>query len=183
ERNGFSLQIATLDDTPELGKELRYEARKDTGDVTLVGRNFFQRCSLSVKATAASDADLAQARKFLASVASGTLEAAAPAAALSGSTQQPIISAAAKPETPPAAAPREPVAEATVDSAKPVAPTAQSAAATAQPAAPAAIRPAVDQTAGDATITRLRRLKTLKDQQLITPDEYDAKRKGIIDSL
>src|SRR6185437_3338154 len=45
ERNGFSLQIATFDDTPELGKELRYEARKDTGDVTLVGRNFFQRCS------------------------------------------------------------------------------------------------------------------------------------------
>ncbi|HEX6841902.1 MAG TPA: SHOCT domain-containing protein [Stellaceae bacterium] len=184
ERNGFTLQIATFDDTPELGKELRYEARQESGDVTLVGRNFFQRCSLSVKATAASEADLAKARKFLASVATGTLEAVAPAAAQSGSTQQPIISTAAKPEAPPIAAPREPVTEAAVGSAKP-ATSAQPVAATAQPAAPAApsVQPAVDQTSGDATITRLRRLKALKDQQLITPDEYDAKRKGIIDSL
>ena len=180
ERNGFTLQIATFDDTPELGKELRYEARQESGEVTLVGRNFFQRCSLSVKATAASDADLVKARKFLASVATGTLEAAAPAAGLSGSTQQPIISTAAKPETPPVAAPREPVAAAAVDSAKPAAATAPSATAATQPAA---VQPAVDQTLGDATITRLRRLKTLKDQQLITPDEYDAKRKGIIDAL
>jgi hypothetical protein len=185
ERNGFTLQIATFDDTPEFGKELRYEARQEAGGVTLVGRNFFQRCSLSVKATATSDADLAKARKFLASVATGTLEAAAPAAGLSGSTQQPIISTAAKPETPPVAAPREPVTEAAVDSAKPAAATTQSAAAAAPPATPAAaaIQPAAEQTSGDATLTRLRRLKALKEQQLITPDEYDAKRKGIIDSL
>ncbi|HWG80236.1 MAG TPA: SHOCT domain-containing protein [Stellaceae bacterium] len=175
ERNGYTLQIATFDDTPELGKELRYEARQESGDVTLVGRNFFQRCSLSVQATAASDAGLAKARKFLASVAAGTLEAAAPAAALSGSTQQPVISTAAKPETPPVAAPREPVSEAAVDSATP-------AAAKAQPAA-SAVQPAVDQTSGDTTMMRLRRLKALRDQQLITPDEYDAKRKGIIDAL
>jgi hypothetical protein len=183
ERNGYTLQIATFDDTPEFGKELRYEARKESGDVTLVGRNFFQRCSLSVKATGASDADLAKARKFLASVASGTREAEAPAAGLSGSTQQPIISTAAKSETPPVAAPREPVTEAAV--AKPAAAKAQPAAAAAQPAAPAAaaIQPAVDQTSGDTAMMRLRRLKALKDQQLITPDEYDAKRKGIIDSL
>ena len=185
ERNGFTLQIATFDDTPELGKELRYEARQESGDVTLVGRNFFQRCGLSVKATAASDADLAKARKFLASVATGTLEAAAPAAAMSGSTQQPVISTAAKPETPPVAAPREPVTEVAVDSVKPAAAKAQPAAAAAHASTPAApaVQPAVDQTSGDATMMRLRRLKALMDQQLITPDEYDAKRKGIIDSL
>jgi hypothetical protein len=94
-----------------------------------------------------------------------------------GSTQQPIVAMAAKPETPPVAAPREPVTEAAVDSAKPAAVTTPSAA----PAA--AVQPAVDQTAGDATMTRLRRLKALREQQLITPDEYDAKRKGIIDAL
>ncbi|HEX9490976.1 MAG TPA: SHOCT domain-containing protein [Stellaceae bacterium] len=174
ERNGFTLQIATFDDTPELGKELRYEARQNTGDVLLVGRNFFRRCSLSVKATAASDADQAKARKFIASVGASTAEAAAPAAsaaeaAAAGSTQQPVISTAEKPETPPTPAPRQPVTEAKVDSAKP---------------AEATVQPAVEQTtSGDATVTRLRRLKMLKEQQLITPDEYDAKRKGIIDAL
>ncbi len=169
-----TLQIATFDDTPELGKELRYEARQNTGDVLLVGRNFFRRCSLSVKATAASDADQAKARKFIASVGASTAEAAAPAAsaaeaAAAGSTQQPVISTAEKPETPPTPAPRQPVTEAKVDSAKP---------------AEATVQPAVEQTtSGDATVTRLRRLKMLKEQQLITPDEYDAKRKGIIDAL
>ena len=49
--------------------------------------------------------------------------------------------------------------------------------------AEATVQPAVDQLPGDATVTRLRRLKALREQQLITPDEYDAKRKGIIDSL
>jgi hypothetical protein len=173
ERNGFTLQIATFDDTPELGKELRYEARQNAGDVSLMGRNFFQRCSLSVKATAASDADQAKARKFLASVGASTVEAAAPAgaaaeAAGAGSTQQPVISTAQQPETPPTPAPRQPVTEAKIDSAKP---------------AEATVQPAVEQTSGDATVTRLRRLKALKEQQLITPDEYDAKRKGIIDTL
>jgi hypothetical protein len=173
ERNGFTLQIATFDDTPELGKELRYEARQNDGDVALIGRNFFQRCSLSVKATAASDADQAKARRFLASVGTSTVEAAAPAgaaaeAAMAGSTQQPVISTAQQPETPPTPAPRQPVTAANVDSAKP---------------AEATVQPAVDQLPGDATVTRLRRLKALREQQLITPDEYDAKRKGIIDSL
>jgi hypothetical protein len=173
ERNGFTLQIATFDDTPELGKELRYEARKDPGDVTLVGRNFFQRCGLSVKATAASVGDLTNARKFVASVATSTVEAAAPAgsaaeSAGAGSTQQPLISTAQKAETPPTPAPRQPVTEAKIDSAKP---------------AEATVQPAVEQTTGDATVTRLRRLKALREQQLITPDEYDAKRKGIIDTL
>lgn len=169
ERYGYTLQIATFDDTPELGKELRYEARKDSGDVTLLGRNFFQRCSLSVKATAGSDGDMAKARRFLASVGASTVEAAAPAeAAGAGSTQQPVISTAAKVDTPPAAAPREPVAEAKIDAAKP---------------AETAVQPAVEQMPADPAVTRLRRLKALKEQQLITPDEYDAKRKGIIDSL
>ena len=171
ERSGYTLQIATFDDTAELGKELRYEARQESGDVTLVGRNFFQRCGLSVKATAASDADLAKARKFIASVAAGMAEAAVPAgtdAGTAGSTQQPVISTADKPETPPVAAPRQPVAEAKIESAKP---------------AEAAVQPAVEQVPGDTTVTRLRRLKALKEQQLITPDEYDAKRKGIIDTL
>jgi hypothetical protein len=174
ERNGFTLQIATFDETPALGKELRFEARQNSAGVLLVGRNFFQRCSLSVKATAASDADLAKARKFIASVGASTEEAAAPAVtaaapAGAGSTEQPIISTAPKVENPPVAAPRQPVSEAAVDSAKP---------------AEAKVQPAVDQTsAGDATTTRLRRLKMLREQELITPDEYDAKRKGIIDSL
>jgi len=172
ERNGFTLQIATFDDTPELGKELRYEARQDAGDVLLVGRNFYQRCSLSVKATAASDADAVKARKFIASVGTSTVEAAAPAGtaaeAAAGSTQQPVISAAQQPETPPTPAPRQPVTEAKIDSAK---------------TAEATVQPAVEQLPGDATVTRLRRLKVLKEQQLITPDEYDAKRKGIIDAL
>jgi len=172
ERNGFTLQIATFDDTPELGKELRYEARQDTGDVVLMGRNFYQRCSLSVRATAASDADVAKARKFIASVGTSTMVAAVPAdaaaEAAAGSTQQPVISTAEKPETPPTPAPRQPVTEAKIDSAK---------------AAEATVQPAVEQLPGDATVTRLRRLKALREQQLITPDEYDAKRKGIIDAL
>ena len=171
ERNGFTLQIATFDDTPDLGKELRYEARQDSGDVLLVGRTFFQRCSLSVKATAASDADVAKARKFIASVGPVAVEAAAPPAAAvgSGSTQQPVISTAQPPDTSPAPAPRQPVAEAKIE--------------TDGKAQEASVRPAVEQTSGDATVMRLRRLKALKEQQLITPDEYDAKRKGIIDTL
>ncbi len=138
----------------------------------LVGRNFYQRCSLSVKATAASDADAVKARKFIASVGTSTVEAAAPAGtaaeAAAGSTQQPVISAAQQPETPPTPAPRQPVTEAKIDSAK---------------TAEATVQPAVEQLPGDVTVTRLRRLKVLKEQQLITPDEYDAKRKGIIDAL
>ena len=187
ERNGFTLQIATFDETPALGKELRFEARQNSAGVLLVGRNFFQRCSLSVKATAASDADLAKARKFIASVGASTEEAAAPAAtadaATAGSTQQPVISTAPKPDNPPVAAPRQPVTEAAIDSAKPAQSAVQPAVDSAKPAQ-SAVQPAVDQTPpGDATTTRLRRLKALREQELITPDEYDAKRKGIIDSL
>ena len=137
----------------------------------LVGRNFYQRCGLSVRATASSYPDLAKARQFVESVSAAT---AAPVEtvqeATAGSTASPVISRAEPPaETPPPAVPRQPVATAELTGA-------------AKAPVPA-VRAASDALSGDATATRLRRLQGLFEQKLLTPGEYDAKRKSIIDSL
>ncbi|HEX7969088.1 MAG TPA: hypothetical protein VF502_12785 [Stellaceae bacterium] len=173
EKSGFTFQVATFAETPELGRELAYEgiARQGPGDVFLVGRNFYQRCGLSVRATASSYPDLAKARQFVESVSAAT---AAPAEkvqeAAAGSTVSPVISRAEpSAETPPPAVPRQPVAAAALTG-------------PAKAAVPA-VQTAGDVLPGDATAMRLRRLQGLFEQKLITPGEYDAKRKSIIDSL
>ncbi len=168
EKNGFTFQIGTFAETPALGKELAYEgiAQRGSGDVFLVGRNFYQRCGLSVRATAGSTADLARARRFVESVTPVTSPEKAQEAS-AGSTV-PVIARAEPPAETPPAVPRQPVAAADLASAK-------------APAGP--VQAAADAPPAEATAMRLRRLQGLFDQKLITPGEYDAKRKAIIDSL
>jgi hypothetical protein len=98
---------------------------------------------------------------------------AAPAAAGSATT------AAAATTAPAAAAAAPAPAEPKVSAAAPATPAVASAAATSTAPATAAAKPA----GPDTTTARLRRLKALLEQKLITPAEYEAKRKAILDSL
>ena len=217
EKGGFKLQKAVFDDTPELGKELAYEAagRRGGEDSFLVGRNFYGRCSLSVTAAGASYADLLKARKFVDSVTATPAPSPTPAAQVYNTTittaaalppaapQTPAAAAAAgsgstapadaksgKADGPPAkavaAAPRLPVDKAELS--PPAKKTEDATAAAAATPARAIVRAAQpvanggDQPA-DAIVVRLRRLKELLEQKLITPAEYEAKRKAIIDTL
>jgi hypothetical protein len=187
EKKGFKFEKGTFDDTPGLGKELAYEAgvERDATEIFLVGRNFYRQCSFSVEATGASYGDLLKARKFVESVTARPVEAApSPSAQVSDAVigTAARASAMAGSTSAPAAAPRIAVNKSELSSAaekvpgdRPVTPVA----ATGPADASAATEPA----GSDGTATRLRRLRTLLDQKLITPVEYDAKRKAILDNL
>jgi hypothetical protein len=96
------------------------------------------------------------------------------AAATSAAVAAPIES----PVKPAVAATSATVAVPAENPVKPAAVTTSAAAPT-----PAETAAAIEPVSSDATATRLRRLKTLLDQKLITPGEYDAKRKLILDDL
>jgi hypothetical protein len=186
EKKGFKFEKATFDETPGLGKELAYEAvvERDGAQTFLVGRTFYRQCSFTVETTGTSYGELLKGRKFVESV-EARAEAMAPTPLVSDAV---IGHATAGSTAAPAAAPRVPVAKAdlAVADKKPVDETpVKPAVATTSAAAPAAAETvaAAEPASSDATATRLRRLKTLLDQQLITPGEYDAKRKSILDNL
>jgi hypothetical protein len=174
EKSGFTLEKANFDETAEFGKELDYEASApNPGGAFLVGRNFYQQCGLTVKATGTSYADLIKARKFLTSVAKAP---AAPEKSAQGAPTaiSPAVITGTKPaaEDAPAASPRVPVSEAAMADPAKAAPLATATAQAASAAAPQ-----------DATAARLRRLNDLLEQKLISPGEYEAKRKSILDTL
>lgn len=188
EKKGFKFQKATFDETPGLGKELAYEAvmDRDGTQTFLVGRTFFKQCSLTVETTGASYGDLLKGRKFVESVEA---RAEAPAAAPTPLVSDAVIGRAPAGATAaPVGAPRVPVAKADLAAAserKPLEEAAMKPVAATASAAPraTATAAAVEPASSDAAATRLRRLKTLLDQKLITPAEYDAKRKSILDDL
>ena len=186
EKKGFKFEKATFDETPGLGKELAYEAvvERDGAQTFLVGRTFYRQCSFTVETTGTSYGELLKGRKFVESV-EARAEPMAPTPLVSDAV---IGHATAGSTAAPAAAPRVPVAKAdlAVADKKPVDETpVKPAVATTSAAAPAAAETvaAAEPASSDATATRLRRLKTLLDQKLITPGEYEAKRKSILDNL
>jgi hypothetical protein len=188
EKKGFKFEKATFDENPGLGKELAYEAviERDGTQTFLVGRTFYRQCSFTVETTGASYGDLLKGRKFVESV-EARAELATPTPLVSDAV---IGHATAGSTAAPAAAPRIPVGKADLSTAadsKKAADAApvQPAAATTSAAAPAPTETAaaIEPATTDAAATRLRRLKTLLDQKLITPGEYDAKRKLILDDL
>jgi hypothetical protein len=206
EARGYTLQKATFAETPALGRELAFEAmaEKEDGEAFLVGRSFYGRCGFSALTTGLSYGDLRKGRKFIASVAAAPASTAAPAM----SPAAPAVSDAAitnadgpgnSQEPPPPAVPVTPVAKADAAPAEPAAAASSDAAATAAtpaaavPATLVATKPAAAEAgsgssmppaaAPDEVAQRLRRLKLLLDQKLITPEEYEAKRQSIVKSL
>lgn len=209
EARGFKLQKATFADTPDLGKALAFEAvaEQEAGEAFLIGRSFYGQCGLSLVTTGISYAELRKARKFVDSVTAVSVPAETTAA-----VSDAIVSNAGpgqgQPDAAPDAVPLTPVAKAEAGPAEaPAADTAAAAKPDPAPAEPpaaaptlAAARPAEDAAAGagsgsttaadaaqpvaaDETAQRLRRLKLLHDQNLITPEEYEAKRQAILKSL
>ncbi len=203
EARGYKLQKATFDETPELGRELAFEAvaEKDAGEAFLIGRSFYGHCGFAALTTGISYADLRKGRKFVGSVASAPPPASAEA---SPAVYDAAVTNAASPSgrqsnPPPPAVPATPVAK--IDAAPgdvpPEPPAAAPAAAAAtlvatKPGEDAAVAggsgssmapEAAQPPAPDEVAQRLRRLKLLLDQKLITPDEYDAKRQAILKSL
>jgi hypothetical protein len=196
EKKGFKFEKGTFDETPGLGKELAYEAvvERDGAQLFLVGRTFYRQCSFTVETTGTSYGELLKGRKFVESVEART-ETGAPTALVSNAV---IGHATAGPSVMPAAAPRVPVGKADLTPAvekavekKPAEepPVKTAAEAPVKPAAAPATAPVAETTAAvepassDAAAMRLKRLKTLLDEKLITPIEYDAKRKSILDNL
>lgn len=189
EKKGFKFEKATFDENPGLGKELAYEAviERDGTQTFLVGRTFYRQCSFTVETTGASYGDLLKGRKFVESV-EARAELATPTPLVSDAV---IGHATAGSTAAPAAAPRIPVGKADLSTATdkkaadaaPVQPAAATTSASAAAPAPTETAAAIEPASTDAAATRLRRLKTLLDQKLITPGEYDAKRKLILDDL
>ncbi len=194
EARGFKLQKATFGETPELGRELTFEAVADkgAGEAFLLGRSFYGKCGFSVLTTGVSYAELRKGRKFVASVAAAPAPEASAAApdAVSDATvtnaagpngQQADAAPQAVPATPvtatdaaPAAVPDAKLAEAAKQGDE-----AASGGGSGSTVPPQAAQPV----AADEAVQRLRRLKLLLDQKLITPDEYDAKRQAILKTL
>lgn len=198
--NGFVLQKATFDPTSAQGRALDYEAasERDTGEAFLVGRTFYRQCSLSVAASGVSYADLQRAKKFLASVTTqrgegtGSSETLVSNATITAAHPEEEASEASSGSTVPPTLPTPPVAIADLPhptgakaeeppANKAGAPAALSNSAASDTAAPAIT--AAPAAPSDTVVDRLRRLKLLLDQKLITPAEYEAKRKAVIDTL
>jgi hypothetical protein len=197
EARGYKLQKATFDETPELGKELAFEAVADKagGDAFLIGRSFYRQCGFSALTTGVSYAELRKGRKFVESVAAMPASAApaATAAVYDATVTNAAGSGDRQPEPAPDAAPMAPVAKA--EAATPEAPPpaagatlvadkpGEAAAAAGGGSGSTVAAEAEKPAAPDETVQRLRRLKLLLEQKLITPDEYDAKRQAILKTL
>ena len=167
ERGGYTLERVVFAETPAPDKELAYEASsaRDGGRSFLVGRAFYGACTLTVTATGSSYADLIRAKAFLASATAERQDASNYAAAV---TTAATASDAAPPETS--------ALSATPDS------TAL------PPAAPAASAPTLDRATASSdslpsAAARFLQLKDLLDRKLITPEEYEGRRRVILDAL
>jgi hypothetical protein len=186
--------------------------KHDSDQSFLVGRNLYGECGLTVTATGTSYADFVRAKKFLASVSAeqeekaagtgygatittagkGADDAQAPKAEDAGATQQATNTGTTAPPTPPA-----PPKSLTQPVDKPAAPLAASdKAAEPAPAKDVATAGSDAQASADRPTTpqpssqppgtvaaRLLQLNELLEQKLITPGEYDARRRAILDSL
>lgn len=170
ERRGYTLERVVLAENPTSDKELGYQASsaRDGGRSFLVGRAFYGACVLTVTATGSSYADFNRAKAFLASVSVERQDASSYAATV---TTAATSSAATPPET---SGP-----SATPDSATPPAKPP-----TPPPAEPAASAPTTaNSDSPPSTAARLLQLKELLDRKLITPEEYEGRRRLILDAL
>ncbi len=173
ERGGYTLERVVFAETPAPDKELAYEASsaRDGGRSFLVGRAFYGACTLTVTATGSSYADLIRAKAFLASATAERQDASSYAAAV---TTAATASDAAPPETSALSATPDSTALPTKSLAPP-------------PSAPASA-PTLDRATASSdslpsAVARLLQLKDLLDRKLITPEEYEGRRRLILDAL